>query len=431
MLEKKLMPNIFRRVLVRNTSWLLLGQVISLGAQVLYFIVLARILGSEQYGIYVAATALVGLISQYGTLGAGFVFLRHVCTDYSRAPRFWGNIVLSSVVFGPLFVTAIGLIGIRIFHNGQVWLVPIVAVSDCLCGALTVSVSQVFQTFERMQMTAIINLAGNILRLLLASYLFITAGHIDATRWSLAALLASLCVLAISIILAIKSIGPPEISMRNLLPFLWEGFVFSVSTSSVAVYNDIDKTIMGSLGMNRANGAYSLAYKIINIFTLPFIALYSAAVTGFFRAGADGIDATLPMAKRILIPCSLVGAILAALIYFCSPIVTVLVGKDFETTTVVLRWLCFLPLLRNFQWCAGDALVGAGYVNTRVVIQIAVGLFNLIANLYIIPKYSWRGATWSSLATDTLLAVALWSVVLGLSYRRRKHPSTETRAHHA
>jgi O-antigen/teichoic acid export membrane protein len=213
--------------------------------------------------------------------------------------------------------------------------------------------------------------------------------------------------------------------MRALLPHLWEGLVFSVSTSSVAVYNDIDKTIMGSLGMNRANGAYSLAYKIINVFTLPFVAVYSAAVTRFFRAGANGISATLTIAKRILIPGSLIGAILAALLFFISPFVVVLVGRDFETTIITLRWLCFLPLLRNFQWCAGDALVGAGYVNTRVAIQILTGLFNLIANLYLIPKYSWRGATWSSLATDGLLALTLWSVVYGLHLRERKHLSLQ------
>jgi len=78
----------------------------------------------------------------------------------------------------------------------------------------------------------------------------------------------------------------------------------------------------------------------------------------------------------------------------------------------VLRWLAPLPLLKTCHYFAADVLTGAGHQALRVSIQVIVAAFNVLINLWLIPRYSWRGAAWSSLASDGLLAVALWSCVL-------------------
>jgi hypothetical protein len=47
-------------------------------------------------------------------------------------------------------------------------------------------------------------------------------------------------------------------------------------------------------------------------------------------------------------------------------------------------------------------------------------LFNVLINLWIIPIYSWRGAAWTSLASDGLLAASLWACVACLRGRERE-----------
>ena len=47
----------------RNASWILTGKALSVVAQALYFVVLARLLGSQSYGIYVAAVAMVAVVN--------------------------------------------------------------------------------------------------------------------------------------------------------------------------------------------------------------------------------------------------------------------------------------------------------------------------------------------------------------------------------
>jgi O-antigen/teichoic acid export membrane protein len=50
-------------------------------------------------------------------------------------------------------------------------------------------------------------------------------------------------------------------------------------------------------------------------------------------------------------------------------------------------------------------------------LQIVVAIFNILVNLWIIPAYSWRGAAWSSLASDGLLAVLMCIAVTVLRHR--------------
>jgi hypothetical protein len=48
-----------------------------------------------------------------------------------------------------------------------------------------------------------------------------------------------------------------------------------------------------------------------------------------------------------------------------------------------------------------------------------VAVFNVLINLWIIPLYSWRGAAWSSLASDALLALGTGLAVFMVARREK------------
>jgi O-antigen/teichoic acid export membrane protein len=80
--------------------------------------------------------------------------------------------------------------------------------------------------------------------------------------------------------------------------------------------------------------------------------------------------------------------------------------------------LALLPLLKTFHYFAADSLTGAGHQGLRTLVQVLVALFNVAVNLWLIPVYSWRGAAWSSLASDGLLAASLWCCAAFLRTRQ-------------
>jgi O-antigen/teichoic acid export membrane protein len=72
---------------------------------------------------------------------------------------------------------------------------------------------------------------------------------------------------------------------------------------------------------------------------------------------------------------------------------------------------------------AGDAITAAGYQKFRLVCQAVAAAFNFGVNLYLIPRFSWRGAALSSLVTDALLAIFNWIALGWLSNMQKSLPA--------
>src|ERR1035438_3215712 len=94
-----------RSPISRNASWLILGRGLGFVLQALYFVLLARLLGIVEYGIYAGAFAFVAIVSSYSGLGGGSLFLRYVSVNTGRFSVYWGNIVLTAISGGAVVVT--------------------------------------------------------------------------------------------------------------------------------------------------------------------------------------------------------------------------------------------------------------------------------------------------------------------------------------
>jgi O-antigen/teichoic acid export membrane protein len=102
-----------------------------------------------------------------------------------------------------------------------------------------------------------------------------------------------------------------------------------------------------------------------------------------------------------------------------APLIPKILGGEYLRTVEALRWLAILPLFKTVHYFFADALSGAGYQGLRMCLQIVVAVFNVLVNLWVIPAYSWRGAAWSSLASDGFLALLMW---IAISALRRRQP---------
>jgi O-antigen/teichoic acid export membrane protein len=401
--------------LARNASWMFFGQGLSVVCQGAYFILLGRLLGSTEYGIYVGAVAMVSILSQYSPLGSHSVFLRYVSPDPKNFAPYWGNILVTTFALGSLFVALATLAGPHLLHSDSWAMLLCVALGDCVCAQLTAAAGRVFQAFEKMRITAGLNLLVNLLRTLLAGLMLWRLHHGTAWQWAVAALIVSFTAACISLALVTRFYGKPSFSIPLLRRRMGEGFVFALSYSTTGVYNDIDKAMLGHYGMNAANGIYTMAYRVIDVCTMPIAAIQGAAFPRFFRKGVDGVRSTAEYAARIVKRTAPLALLSAAAMLLAAPIIPRLLGKGFGESVLALRWLCLLPLFRSFQLSAGDAVTGAGHQKLRLGSQAAAAAFNFGINLYLIPLYSWRGAAWSSLATDGMLAVFNWTVLLCLT----------------
>jgi O-antigen/teichoic acid export membrane protein len=403
-----------RNSLARNAGWLFAGQGLSFVIQGLYFVVLARLLGSAQYGVLAAAFALVSIVSQYSAMGSGLLFLRYVSPDHSRFRHYWGNILLSISTLSAVLVLAMSWGGRWLVGSASASVLVLLAIGECFCGQLTACVSQIFQAFEKMRITATLSLLANFLRLLLATAMLIVLHHATAWNWAIASVTVSIIAALTAFVTVTIRFGWPKFVPMLFLKRLGEGFIFAVSGSTTSAYNDVDKVMLGHYGLTVANGIYSMAYRIINIATMPIVSIYGAAFPRFFREGVSGVRTTEPLARRLLTRTFTLGVLGAVGMFVLAPLVPYVAGNGFAQSVSALRWLCMIPAFRSLHVGAGDAMSGAGYQRYRLVSQMIAASSNFCVNLYLIPHYSWLGAAWASLLTDGTLAVMSWTVLLWL-----------------
>jgi O-antigen/teichoic acid export membrane protein len=386
--------------LARNTGWMLLGQGLSLCFQAIYFVLLARLLGSAQFGVYAGALALVSLFAQYSSAGSDTVLLRYVSVDRERFPRYWGNVLISVCGFSLVVALLLQLLGRFILPAASASLLFPTAISLCLCTQLSLSAGRAFQAFQQLRFTAAINLFINLLRAMTAAGMLAFLHHATAREWILGSMLVSAAGGMVSVVVVSVKIGPPQFHIGLLGKHLREGLQYSFSTSTASVYNDVDKTMLSHYGMNVANGIYSMAYRAVEIASIPIFSLRDAALPEFFVRGRRGIGSAYAYGRSLLGKAAWFGLLAAAAMFLLAPLIPSLLGRDFAQSASALRWLCMIPFFRSIHQMTGAALTGAGLQRYRTRNQCIAAAFNFALNLWLIPRYGWLGAAWASLLTD-------------------------------
>ena len=398
--------------LVRNTLWSLGGSGMRLLIQAAYFIIIARCLGPGQYGGFVAATALTGVISPFVGLGCGILLIKNVARDRRLFPEYWGNGLMMTLISGSMLTfLAIALCRLALPRSVPMSAIALISISDLIFVKLLDMGSWAFQSVERLSGNAQLNILVSLTRLFGIAGLALAVSHPGVMAWSAVYLAGSILAALIAIVWVTFSLGKPKLALHRIRGEGAEGFYFSVSQSSMTIYNDIDKTMVARLASLEAAGVYSAAYRLIDVAFIPVRALLSAALPGFFRTGGRGLQASMRYGKRMLLRALPYSLFAFAACMVGAPLAPRILGRQYADITEALRWLALLPVLKTLHYFVADALTGAGHQGTRTLIQIGVAAFNVLVNLWVIPAYGWRGAAWSSIASDGMLALSLLFVV--------------------
>jgi O-antigen/teichoic acid export membrane protein len=425
----KLWPNrIGGSALARNTLWTLLGQGSRLLIQGACFILIARSLGASNYGAFVGAVSLVAIVAPFATWGFGNLIVQNVAREPASFNEWWGNGLLMSLVSGAVLLGAVaGAAHVVMPASISTGLILLVAASDLLAARVADLACLAFQSMEQMGWTANINIAVSALRLLGAAIAVAIWGHPTASQWGLFYCAASCASAAVSVALVTWRLGKPKVQLASMVSSLTEGFHFATGLSAQTIYNDLDKTMLSRLSTLDATGIYAAAYRFIDVAFLPVRSLLWSASPRFFRAGEDGLPATLEYMKRLL-PKAIAYAVLIFLVLDLSaPLLPRVLGPEYARSVEALRWLALIPVIRTIHTFYSDALSGAGYQKVRMILQVFVALANFAINLWVIPAYSWRGAVWSSLASDFLLLTLVVSATKVLS--REAHCKSAVRSY--
>ena len=412
--------NLRKSTLIRNATWMFLGQGLRLIIQALYFVEIAHSLGAGNYGAFVGVVALVGIAYPFGALGSGNLLVKNVARDRNLFAAYWGRaLAVTGATSSVLLATLLLVSRLALPASIPLTLVLLVAGAD-LVGLNIITVSgQAFQAFERLNWTATVNALISASRLAGALILIHFYPRPSALQWGYVYFGGTTCVAIAAFLLVCTKLGAPSFTWPHSSSEMREGFYFSAGFSAQTIYNDIDKTMLARLSTLDATGIYGAAYRLIDVSFAPISALLWSTYPNFFRAGTKGIASSFAYAKPLLLRTLCYSSSVCLICLACAGIVPHILGPEYARTTEALRWLAPLTMLRGLHYFLSDSLTGAGHQGLRTAIQAGVAGFNILINLWIIPLYSWRGAAWSSIASDSLLVCGTALAVFVLARRAK------------
>ena len=398
------------RGLLRDTAHLSIGQGFRLVIQAAYFVLVARALGPRYYGAFVTAVAIAALLGPFSGLGAPNLFIKNVRSGKRQASLCWGNGMLLCAVSGALLVGVAVALAWALHLRLPLIVTLAVSFADLVLLKITELAASGFTALDRMRQTSVQSVVVSGLRLTGIVGLLSLARTVTLEQWVLVYLLTTLLGTIYAFVrathcwgTALHATGGParRRGRRHVLQHRGLG--------GTTIYNDIDKIMLSWLGNLEATGVYAAAYRVIDVSMTPVRSLAAAAYPHFFRHGLDGMQATYRYALSLIAKASMFGAVVSIALWLSAPLLPHILGAKYNAAVPAVRWLALIPFLRCLHSFMADALSGAGLQRTRTTLQVLVAVANIGINLIVLPRYSWRGAAWSSLGCDGLLVVLFWS----------------------
>ena len=391
---------------VKDNLWMIGARVL---IQALYFIFLARFLGAKEYGTLIGVTSLVAMLSPFIGLGHAHLLVRTVSRDRSAFSASWGKAL---IVLGCSSVVGMILV---LFLANRIWgsniptgLVLWITLGDHWGLYMLELSGAAFLAIGLAARSAQLKVAFSSVKLLAVGALWLVPDWRSAETWSIFYCAASVLPAFGAFIWASRRAGLPSWPAKDCDWELGQGLYFSIAGSAETINAHADKTLLSSMVGEQPAGIYGAGYRFVDVGYQPIIAVGSANYARFFQAGINGIDGSIRFAKRLFPLLFGYGVVAGIGMFVCAPLVELILGSEYRDAIGVLRWFTPVHLILAMQYLAADSLTAAGYQGQRSLIQVSAAILNVVLNLFLIPSYSWTGAIWATLASETVKMAGLW-----------------------
>lgn len=399
----------------RSTSWAMLGQSTAILASTANFLLLARIVGPEEYGLIAGTWALVLGLAPIAALGSDRLIVRDVTQGRITARAAFGAALLTAATGWVAALALLAAFHFVLLPQTPLLLLLLLAVADLVALGTVTLITSLWFALGNARNGGLAMSVSNLTRLL-SVLLFAATGGDDAVEWAVWYASFALLSASLQLMVALRSIGRPSLERYRFRERIREGLPYSSNMAAATVQNDVDKTFLVRFGEAEAAGHYSVAYRLAAIAYLPVLAALQPLFPRFFASGErGGIHATAALGKRVTGPFLLYGVLASVASVVFAPIVPLLVGEAYAESVLLLQLLAPLVLLKTLQSVAGDVLTGAGLQKTRMWCVVVAAVTNVALNLALIPTMGVVGALIATAVAEVLqVALLLGAVKRGL-----------------
>jgi O-antigen/teichoic acid export membrane protein len=357
-------------------------------------VLLARWLGAEGYGLFIAPLAIASFFVPLAGMGLHGIILRDIARDPSRAlpmigmalGSWWRSSLLFSFVATPLALVVLPLPAIRW------WEIALLVSSEIFATSGIEMLARLYQAQQQLGRFAASYFCLACARLLaLLLYAALTAPQVPG--WMLAYAMAN----TLTLVWLLRNKPFSNVSLASLFEFARQGSPFAIGGLALRLQAEFNKPVLAHVGFGET-GNFSAAQRVADLASLPLMALQEALWPRVF--------ATAQPKKRItgtgavLIALALTGG---TLLIVAAPWMPRLLGDSYSEMVSLVKWLAWLPAVQTLRNLGNTLLVALGKTHLLTRVYLLGTLASVILNGVLVLKAGLIGAAVAAYGTEVVV----------------------------
>ncbi|NRB09655.1 MAG: flippase [Richelia sp.] len=386
-----------------------------------FYIILARVLGPEQYGVFAGAVALGAILSLFIQFGFPVLITREVAANPIEAPKSTIRLLLLELLNSLpilLFLLPIAkLLGLE----GPALIVCYLALFAEICRSAKQTLRSVLRGLGDFRSESIaVAIERSLVVFLAGGVLFLSENLV----WVVATLVLvrTLDVLALTYYLSRKIPIYSPINFSNLWESIKMAYPFAISGVLWILYYQIDLVMLKGMATPEQTGFYSVSYRTIEIFSaLPRVIFYVVFTrfTKCFAKTPELIPEEIYKSTRLLLFIVLPTIVAAG---FCqSIIINMIYGDKFYPAIASLAILIPSLGIKMFGTLVETFLQTTNREKYLPKLLLFTVTINIIANAILIPYVQSIGAALATLISEFILALSGLFLMIYMGYKVASH----------
>ena len=372
-----------------------------LGLRLIFMLAAARALGPGRFGVYVLVLAVLEIVAVAG--GSGFIdyLTRETAKDEGLGWRVAIQLILLRAAYAaPLAAAALGALWLlgypgTVLAAAAVMFAALIprAVSECVQGVLR-GVCR-YGSFMAIDVTVgLVLVAGG-------GWMLARGGSLAFVVGTELAAAAAAALLALVLLAAF---GKPQRAWLGWWGLVKKTLVFNFYPLATSLYDRIDIVLLSKLAGDVATGIYGMAYRALSALQLvPYGVLFSILPSLSRDTWGPAEKERLERAMGLLL--SVGYAAVLGTVAFAGPAVALLLGQRYAGSVLALEILIWAVVPRSLNAALNMGLLATSREKVFALTSSTCLAVNLVANLVLIPLFSWQGAAAATIVTEAALLV--------------------------
>lgn len=402
----------------KNTSWLLISQIITSIFGFVWIVLLARYLGVSDFGIMNFAISFTTIMSIFIDLGISIYTTRDLSRYPDLAQKYIGNTIPLKVFLSVIiFIATLIILAIMNYNSLTIEVVLLFTIHTIFLNIGNLF-NGVFQAFGKLKYQAI----G-----ITINSTFVLIGTFILVYFNLGLISVALAYISGSFITLIylynkirKIIVVPKLefdfgfwknSIKSAIPF-------GITSIFTTVYYMIDTVMLSFMIGSVAVGIYSSAYKIIAVF-ITLYTVYTFVVfplmSKFYKDSEDLLKISYEKSLKYLIMMMLPIAI--GITIYSKDIIVLIFGNAYILSESVLGILIWNVLFVMVNGASTNLLNSSNNEVAVTKINGIACLINVLLNTILIYYLSYIGASIATIITGIVVCILMTYIITRGRYK--------------